>query len=651
MARQGDPFIIKEEGGDIADRDVSGFSWRKYEGTTLGDAGVGTLKRVISQAVPYAFTMALLAVLLVLTARIMYVQVREGAHWRGVAEGNRIRLETLFPRRGLITDRYGRLLAYNVPSFRLTAVSAELPPGDVEREELLTRVLADVPTELLNQENLAHINEPSYVPQVLATHLPHDLALKLMLRVSDESGLRIEPVADRAYVGGSAIGQLLGYVGVLTRDEFEAYDGYELADTIGKAGVELAYEQELRGKVGKRQVEVDARGVERRVFAVEPPVAGAKLTLSVDIELQQAAYAALQKAVDATSRKGGSVVAMDPATGEVLALVSYPAFDPNTFTVGRDAERIAELLQDPKYPLYNRAIGGTYPSGSTIKPFVAAAALQEKVITPQTAFVSTGGVYAGSQFFADWKAGGHGATSVLKAIAESVNTFFYLIGGGSDERVGLGISRLSSYLRTFGFGRATGVDLPGEQAGMVPDAAWKQRVMNDRWYRGDTYNVSIGQGNLLVTPLQLAAAYASVATDGQLRTPRVAHELAYPSGESIAVMAKSAGTPPIDPGWLETVRLGMRQTVTSGSGRGLLGVSLPVAGKTGTAQTGTRTNTHAWFAGYLPADDPEFLLVVMVEEGGEGSSTGIAIAREIFNWYTAERAGGQVPLTRASGSR
>ena len=634
MVKPSDPFAIKEWGGDIADRDVSGWSWRVFEGTSLGEPGVGSLKRVISQQAVWLLMLILGLGIFLLIGRVWWLQGVQGGYWRGVAEGNRIRIEIINAPRGLIMDRANKVIAHNVASFRLLAVPAELPKDEVEQEEYLTKVLTDVPTELLLQDNITKLSNFSYLPLVIASPLSHDLALQLMTLVGQGSGLRVEPTSERAYDGGAAVAHVLGYVAPISAEEYTAAAGaYQLTDTKGKVGVEYVYEDILRGQAGRRQVEVDASGLERKIFATKSPVAGARLTLTVESEFQQVVYDALARAVDASGQRGGSVVVLRPADGEILALASYPSFDPNVFTVARNSETIASLLQNERYPLFNRPIGGEYPSGSTIKPLVAAAALAEGVITPTTIFLSSGGIYAGSQFFADWKAGGHGLTNVYKAIAESVNTFFYLIGGGSSEQPGLGITRLANYLNRFGLGSLPGIDLPGERSGFVPTPSWKQEVFHDHWYRGDTYNVAIGQGDLEVTPLQLAVAYAALATNGKLVKPHLVKTITYPSGEVRSAMPLPEGNVNLSAETLAVLQQAMRQTVTSGSARLLATLPLAVSGKTGTAQTGTKTAPHAWFVGYTPSQNPDIVVAVMIEYGGEGSVVATPVAQTIFGWY------------------
>lgn len=640
MPRQPDPFAVKEEGGDIRDRGVPGFSWRAFEGTTLGEAPLATLKRVISQRVPWVLALALVAALGLLAGRLLYLQSVAGPYLRAVAEGNRIRLEPITPVRGQITDRHGVPLAFTTPTFNLVVLPADLPRDEVSRQDLLNSVLGDVPADLVDQDSLAQLSLLSYLPRVVAYHLPHDLAVELTVRTARLPGFSVVVAGERAYRGSPSLGGIIGYVGKLTpQDVARGRGDYQLTDTIGKTGLELAYEAALRGTPGKREVEVDAYGHERKVYAAEPPTPGKELTLTIDSKLQDLAYKLL--AGSSHGLDGGSVVALDPRSGEVLALVSYPGFDPNAFTVQRDPAVLAQLLHDPRQPLFNRPVAGAYPSGSTIKPFLALAGLTAKIITPATTVLSTGGVYAGQQFFADWKKGGHGLVNVTQAIANSVNTFFYLLGGGSAERPGLGISRLASYLANFHFGQATGIDLVGERRGFIPTPAWKQAAYHDRWYLGDTYNVSIGQGHLTVTPLQLAVGYAAIANGGTMMWPHLVREVRDSTAKVTVTAPRALGKLAVDSGALKVVQDALRQTVTAGSAHGLADALLPVAGKTGTAQTSPSQPTHAWFAGYAPAQAPEIVVLVMLEHGGEGSVTAVPIARQLIDWYAQHRAANQ----------
>lgn len=630
-----DPFAIKEIGGDIKDRTIGGYLARQEEGASLGNDSLASLRRVISYAAPKVAAYFILVVGLVMSARVIWLQGIKGEYWRAVAEGNRIRLEISSAQRGLIVDRNGQILVRNSPSFSIIVVPADLPKDENERQVVLNDILALVPAELVSAPELKKLSQVSYLPQVVASGIPHDLAMRLMAILNQRKGVRIEPVTQRDYVAGPADTHMMGYVGFLSPEEYEAKkDEYQYNDNIGKAGLELSYEKYLRGVAGYKQVEVDARGQERKIYATQKPIPGDKLVLSIDQDLQNIFYDSLQAVLKNTNR-GGSAIALDPTNGAVLALVSYPSFDGNIFTSKHDNKEINRILNDAARPMYFRPIAGEYPPGSTIKPFYAAAGLKEGVITTKTTVLSTGGLYLGKQFFADWKAGGHGVVDVYKAIAESVNTFFYLLGGGREGQTGLGVSGLTKYLNAFGFGQDLLIDVPGSRNGFVPSLASKLKETGERWYRGDTYNLSIGQGNLLVTPMQLAAAYGALATDGTEYEPRVVDKIIKPDNETITTQSKVVRKFDLSPEILQAIQKGMRQTVVAGSARSLGIVSMPVSGKTGTAQTGIGNRTHAWFAGYAPSDKPRIVVVVMVEQGGEGSSISVPIAKKAFEWYAS----------------
>ncbi|MBU1039288.1 penicillin-binding protein 2 [Patescibacteria group bacterium] len=629
-----DPFVIKEYGGNIKDRKVTGFSWRRLEGTTLGESGVGTLRRVISQAVPMVLAVAVALVLFIFFIKLFYLQGWQGQRWRSVAEGNRIRLEIISAQRGLITDRQGQPLIRNNSTFSVVAIPADMPRDETVRQQFLNEILASVPAEYIDKDELVDLSTFSYLPVIIAQNIPHDLALKLMVVSRDYQGLRVEPSNIRDYLSGESFAHLLGYVGKISAQQYTDLknQGYQINDYIGQAGLEMQYEEALRGQPGKKQVEVDAFGKERKIYAAQASVPGAKLVLTVEAGLQKVAYESLKEAAS-PAKKGGSVVALNPQTGEILALVSYPSYNPNIFTINRDNNKIRDLLKDQTKPLFNRVLAGEYPPGSTIKPFWAAAGLKEGVITEQTTFFSSGGVRLGDQYFADWKAGGHGLVNVYKAIAESVNTFFYLLGGGGEADSGLGISRLTAYLEKFGFSQPRNIDLPGERLGFIPTPLWKLDKLNERWYKGDTYNISIGQGDLLVTPLQLAVNYSALVTNGRIKKPHLLKEIVWPDRRTQQTPVTEMEDFGLSDEILQIVQKGMRQTVTDGSARYLNSLPVKAAGKTGTAQTGSQTLTHAWFMGYAPYDKPTLLVVAMVEQGGEGSSVAVPIVRKMMAEY------------------
>jgi penicillin-binding protein 2 len=347
----------------------------------------------------------------------------------------------------------------------------------------------------------------------------------------------------------------------------------------------------------------------------------------------------MQKVMSNVGAAKATAVALDPRSGEILAFVNLPSYDNNLFSKGISGTDYANLLNNKNNPLLPRAIAGEYPSGSSIKPFIAAGALQEGNINENSTVNSTGGIKVGEWEFPDWKKGGHGITNVTKAIAESVNTFFYAIGGGYGNIKGLGPDRMKHYLNLFGFGEDTGIDIGGELPGSIPDPVWKEKTKNEDWYLGDTYHMAIGQGDTLVTPLQIANATCAIANGGKLYKPRFVHEVVDENDKVLEVK------PPeiirkgfISPSNMDIVKRGMRQTVTSGSARSLNNLPVAISGKTGTAQFGPdEKKYHGWFTSFAPYDNPKIALTILVEGAGGGDETAVPIAKEVYKWYFGNR--------------
>jgi penicillin-binding protein 2 len=330
----------------------------------------------------------------------------------------------------------------------------------------------------------------------------------------------------------------------------------------------------------------------------------------------------------------GVVIVMNPKNGEILSMVSLPAYDNRLFARGIESSEYKALLDNKDQPMFDRAISGEYPSGSTVKMIVASAALQEKVVSEKTTVYSTGGLKVGIWYFPDWKAGGHGYTDVRKAIADSVNTFFYYIGGGFEDFAGLGIERLVKYFKLFNLGEKTGVDLPNEASGFVPSKEWKEKVRKERWYIGDTYHLSIGQGDLLVTPLQVAQWTSFFANRGKIVQPHLVKYILNKDNKlMLAISEKPIKEDIIDDYNIEVVRQGMRKTVTTGSAKRLQDLPVDSAAKTGTAQWNTTKDPHAWFTAFAPYKNPEIVVTVLVEEGKEGSQIALTVAKEVMKYY------------------
>lgn len=568
--------------------------------------------------------------------RAFHVQILQGKSYQEKAEQNRYATIIIPADRGVITDRFGELLVQNIPSFTLTMTPVELPEDPEVRRQEFARV-AELAGMNVADMDLAYadIGATTDEPIAIRRGLPYESAIRLGTAIADLPGFAIEAFATRSYdTSARSISHVLGYVGNISEKELEEKrsEGYRLVDQIGKTGVEQTMEHSLRGTPGILRTEVDSLG--RHVGRAEetPAISGARIKLSIDRGLQQAAEQSLASTLTRLDIPGGVVIAIDPRDGAIRALVSLPSFDSNAFADGIDPDTYATLISDPTLPLFSRAISGEYPAGSTFKPYVSYAALAEGVVTPSTSFLSVGGISVGGSRFPDWKAGGHGITDVRKALAESVNTYFYIVGGGYEQFTGLGVDRITDYARRFGFGLETGIDLPGEADGFVPSKEWKLEAKGERWYVGDTYNLSIGQGDLITTPIQLASAVSLVANKG---TPVVPHVVEAVNDSALSFPSQNTFTPDVNQ--LQVVREGMRQAVTQGSARFLSTLPLPVAGKTGTAQAQRDQPTHAWFTGFGPYENPDLAVVVLLEYGGEGSSVAVPVARDVFSWWFANR--------------
>ncbi len=580
-----------------------------------------------------------------LFTRAFWMQIIQRHQYQALAENNRLRHTPLWPRRGVIRDRNGTVLADSVPRFEATLTPQNLPPSsetvDMEMGEV-ARLLGLSINDL--KPSVYATGTIRDEETIIADNIPYVQAMAYAVALPHLPGFDLQVGAKRQYPWSAEIESLshvLGYVGKLSPEEYTAQrqNGYQKSNEIGKTGVEKTYEKDLRGIPGERVSEVDARGNVRSIVGDQTPTNGKDLYLSLDLDLQREAEDALRDEMQQAHLKRGAVVAMDPRDGSLLALVSWPAFDNNAFSGGVSSTVYQRLIQDPDQPLYPRAWAGTYPSGSTVKIVISLAALAEKVITPSTSVLSAGGLQVGGHFFPDWKAGGHGITNVRKAIAWSVNTFFYTIGGGYESFIGLGVDRLTDWMRRFGLSMKSGIDLPGEGTGLVPSKDWKQKTKNEPWYVGDTYNLSIGQGDLLVTPLQVANYTAAIANGGKKLTPHLVMSEGTVTSTLAFVSSSISGVEADD---IKVVQDGMRDCVVFGSCRGMNLLPFPVAGKTGTAQWNANKPTHAWFTSFAPFDHPEIVVTVLLEEGGEGSSASVPVARRVMQtwWELRQQRGG-----------
>nr|MDQ3018823.1 penicillin-binding protein 2 [bacterium] len=465
----------------------------------------------------------------------------------------------------------------------------------------------------------------------------------------------LNSVPIREYMHPEMFSHALGYTGVIAETELKdlEVEGYDLNDFIGKSGIELSYEKYLRGVNGNKQVEVDASGRPIKVLGNVEPAPGNIVQLNIDAGLQQVLY---KKFLENSPNVKGAAVALNPKTGEVLALVSVPGYNNNLFAPGISQTEYKKLLDDKNLPLFNRTIAGTYPPGSTIKMVTAGAALEENIVEPDTIINDRGSLVIENEFnpsivyrFNGWKLSGLGPMDVRSAIAQSSDIYFYTVAGGhpSSDIEGLGVERLAKYYRAFGMGAQTGIDVQGEKAGVVADPAWKAQYfkgspVDSKWYLGDTYHIAIGQGDMLVTPLQVAVWTGAIANDGVINKPRLLKAVIDQSGKEVyKPEPEILVTKSISDEHMQVVQAGMRDNVTTekGSGRQLFTLPISSAGKTGTSQFdgSDPSRTHAWFTSYAPYEDPEIVITVLVEAGGEGHAAAVPIARDALQWWADNR--------------
>jgi len=589
----------------------------------------------------FKISLILLLFLAVIIGRAAWLQIVKGSYYYDLAEGNRIRVERIEAKRGVIYDRNGRPLVRNSANFLLYFVPADLPKDSFERQAIIKRVSENLiniePEDIINLLSAVKPGSlESYQPLFIADNIDYDKAMTIYLESANMPGVFITNKTRREYnLYSLSLSHILGYTGKINDKELVKFGSeYLPIDYIGKSGVENFWENEMKGTNGKKQIEVDALGKEKKIINQEPGEDGHNLVLSIDVELQKKLEEAIISELEKLHLNKACAIALDPNNGEILAMVSFPSYNNNDFAHGLTQAEYDKIANQPDRPLFNRCISGEYPSGSVIKPVIAAAALEENIINENTSFLSAGGLRIGQWFFPDWKAGGHGLTNVRKALAESINTFFYYIGGGYENFQGLGLERMVKYEKLFGLDTQAGIDMPGEASGFLPTEEWKKQTKGEVWYIGDTYHLSIGQGDILVTPLQVADYTAIFANGGTLYRPHIIRQVLNSQDKLIGeVDNKPIKTNIISSKNINIVRQGMRQAVTAGSASSLQSVPVAVAGKTGTAQWSSVKPTHAWFTGFAPYDKPEIVITILIEQGGEGSYLAVPIANEVLTWY------------------
>ena len=577
----------------------------------------------------------------VLFMRLFYLQVIEGKTYRRLSESNSIRLQSIEPPRGLILDRKGELLVDNRPSFDLSVVPKDTKPLEDTIGKLAQYI--QVPKEKILNKIRRNRSVLPYKPILLKQDIGRDVLARIEVHRFDLPGITVNVKPVRHYLGSHAAAHLIGYLSEISTHELASGKdlGYRVGDSIGKFGVEKAYERFLRGERGGRQVEVNAVGQVVSVLRTVAAKPGYNLHLTIDRELQERAESLL-------SGKAGAVIAMEPHTGHILALVSSPSFDQNTFVSGMSHEQWSSLSSNPKRPMENKGVQGEYPPASVFKIVTAIAGLEEGIIDEQTTIHCPGFYTYGDRSFRCWKKNGHGTVDVVKALSESCDVFFYQVG----KR--LGIDKLAWHTKASGFGERTGIDLDNEAKGLVPTADWKKRRTGDAWQGGDTLSVAIGQGYNLATPIQVLVLTAAVANGGERYLPIIVSSITSANGELVQKYSPQiVGRLSAGKKTLEIIRKGLWQAVNTPSGTawGVHLETIQMAGKTGTAQVISRKTDaetpegelaenqkpHAWFVAYAPENESKIAVVVIIEHGEHGSSAAAPIAKELVKTYLSPK--------------
>jgi penicillin-binding protein 2 len=581
------------------------------------------------------------------------LQITEGSFYQEQSESNRIREVFIQPRRGKVYDRNGVILVNNVPGFTLYLI-----PEDIKDHDYVIRKISEILNFSVDEiENkIAQRQSSPYLP----VKIKDGLTLKEVVLFEEDqlnlAGLKIEVEYQRNYVFGKLGAHVLGYVSEINEKQMDSseYENLPPGTLIGQYGIEKKYDQYLRGEPGEKGIEVDALGHEIKILDIKEPEGSKDLYLTIDFETQKAAE-------DSLGEEVGAIVAMDPETGDILAMTSHPGFDPQSLSERISQKEWDALLKDPFKPLNNRAIQGLYPPGSVFKILMSIAALESNQLDPSKYVSCQGALQFGKRFFRDWKKGGHGAVDLHRSIVESCDVYFYKLG----EQ--LGIDLIAEEAHRFGLGHSTGIDLPSEKDGIIPSSEWKLKTRNEQWFPGETLSVAIGQGYVNFTPLQAAYMMSQVANGGYRYKPRLLKE-AYDrqSGKREVFPPVLLETHEISSRTLKIVREALRGVVHEPHGTAASAKSeyFETAGKTGTAQViaakagfGGNINSktlpkflqdHAWFVAYAPYDHPKIVVAVLVEHGGHGGSTAAPLAKRVFEAYLTKKKEGEGPPLRKS---
>ncbi|HJN62164.1 MAG TPA: penicillin-binding protein 2 [Candidatus Parcubacteria bacterium] len=592
---------------------------------------------LLSENLLRLFYLSFLILMLVFLGKTLQLQIFNNEEFFLRAEENKLRVYQVRPNRGIIYDQNLKQLIWNESSFDLVLDKRDFPWETPEKEEILEKVSSILQITSLELEE--KIMETESLQVLIKENISHEILVLLETKIDELLGFQIEKNIVRDYLQGPTFAHLIGFTGKINSGELKNLSNYTITDYLGKQGLEKEYEETLRGEPGRLEILKDARNQVLSQTKVSDPQPGQSLVLWLDSELQEKVQEELTRTLLNSGTKKGAAIALDPKTGGVLAMVSLPTFNNNSFSKGMTQKEYAVIQNNPSKPLFNRVVAGQYATGSTIKPIVAAAALQEEIIDPKKLIFDPGFLEIEDQYnpekiwtFLDWKV--HDWTDMRKAIAQSCNVYFYIIGGGYKEQEGLGPTRIKEYLSLFGWGKTTQIDLPGEKKGLLPDPDWKKEVKNEGWWDGDTYHLSIGQGDVLATPLQVASSFVAIANQGKLLEPKIVQKVVNQDKKLVReIDPEILNENFIDQENLQVVREGMREAVIYGSSVLLSNLPVKAAAKTGTAQTPKENYYHNWITVFAPYDDPEIVLTIIIESVYGEQVAALPVAKEVLSWY------------------
>lgn len=594
-------------------------------------------------------TLCMIAAFAILMFRLWFLQILNGSNYRVQSENNRIHLQDKPPFRGMIFDRNGELLVDNRPAYNLYIIPEEVQNREQLLESLKSLIGLDPESVLTKFDEISH--KYPFNPNLIKRNISRSELAVIETNLFNLPGVMIQVEPRRHYIFGSFASHLIGYLGEISENQLNSgvYNDNKAGDLIGKYGVEKEWEKALHGFRGGEQVEVDAAGRTLRVVSSKRPIPGQNVWLTIDKDLQMTAEKGLE------GRKG-AIVAMNPTNGEILALASSPAFDPNLFIGGMDMAEWKKIISSEDSPLQNRPISGQYPPGSVFKIVVTLAGLEEGIIDPEEEITCTGSYKLGNHTYRCWKRYGHGKISLHRAIVESCDVYFYIMG----QR--LGVDKIAHYAKSLGLGEKTDFELGSERAGLVPTSQWKLERWRVPWQTGETVSMAIGQSFLLVTPLQMVRMISAVFNGGQLYKPKVIRWVGEDDKKVYQFTPDLAGHIEADQKNIEIIKNALKGVVNephgTGSKAGIKGMT--VAGKTGTAQVIALEKTetldeedeiplefedHAWFVAIAPAESPTLALAILIEHGGHGSSAAAPIAKEMFKAYLGKNEDVESPKT------